>query len=97
MSEGTAKFWLDGGYDRELVEACRLHPDHGWETLRLGDILRPDELPPHSPDEPMTVCRVCGVPRCGESDFADCNLPRHHPEDHLTKSGVTWPIGGTRS
>ena len=93
----SAKFWLDGGYDRELVEACRLHPNHGWVTLRLGDVLGPDELPPHSPDEPMTVCSVCGVPRCGESESDGCDLPRHHqPEDHQTPSGETWPIGGTR-
>ena len=37
----SAKFWLDGGYDRDLVEACRLHPNHGWITLRLGDIFVP--------------------------------------------------------
>lgn len=26
-------FWLDGGYDRESVEACHYHPAHNWITL----------------------------------------------------------------
>lgn len=90
---GSAKFWLDGGYDRDLVEGCRLHPDHGWITLRLGDVLGEEY---RWPDETMTVCRVCGVPRCYGSEMDGCDLPRHHTEDHRTPSGETWPIGGTR-
>lgn len=87
------KFWLDGGYDRDLVEGCRLHPNHGWKTLRLGDILGEEY---RWPEEPMTVCRVCGVPRCGGSEFDECDLPRHHREDHWVATSETWPIGDDR-
>jgi hypothetical protein len=63
----SRKFWLGGGYDRELVEGCRL-PDHGWITLRLGDVLGEEY---RWPEETMTICRVCGVPRCyGSADRA---------------------------
>ena len=89
----TRKFWLDGGYDRELVEGCRLHPDHGWITLRLGDVFGEDY---RWPDDKMTVCKVCAVPRCGGSELDECDLPRHHTEDHLTPSGESWPVGGSR-
>jgi hypothetical protein len=83
------RFWLDGGYDRDLVEGCRAHPDHEWVTLDLGEL-----DPEDHEDEHFTVCHVCGVPRCGESDVDGCDLPRHHEEAHRTKSGASWPIGG---
>ena len=40
----TKPFWLDGGYDRESVEACPYHPAHRWWTFRLGDVIEPDRL-----------------------------------------------------
>jgi hypothetical protein len=86
-------FWLDGGYDRDLVEACRLHPLHDWWEFRLGDVV---EHPSGSPDERMVICRVCYVPRCGHTGDADpCYLPRHHREPHAYfVSGKHEPVGG---
>lgn len=83
-------FWLDGGYDRDCVEACRLHPFHAWVTLRLGDVLRD----PRDPDELFTICSICFVPRCGyvadeQSREGRCILPRHHQEaEHRCSPGA---------
>lgn len=88
-------FWLDGGYDRESVEACEYHPAHRWWVFRLGDVLV--EHACSDPDEMMVICRGCYVPRCGYTTEADpCILPRHHPELHLMASGeieddTVWP------
>lgn len=84
------RFWLDGGYDRDLVEACRAHPNHEWNTVLMKQI----DAGYRWPDEPFTFCKICGVPRCGESDLDGCDLPRHHEEAHRTRSGAGWPIGG---
>lgn len=75
-------FWLDGGYDRDAVEACPYHPDHRWWVFQLKDVLEPGRT--HRPDEWMVVCRGCYVPRCGhvEHDPNPCMLPRHHPGPH---------------
>jgi hypothetical protein len=82
--------WIDGGYDRELVEACEHHPDHRWEVVRVGDAV----AHPHNPDGVMVFCRGCFVPRCGHTTEDDpCMLPRHHREDHVTASGRSWPVG----
>ena len=92
-SKARDTFWLDGGYDRESVEACPYHPAHCWVTMRLGDVL----TNPRDPDERMVICQGCYAPRCGHSDEADpCILPRHHPELHLSESGeledaTSWP------
>jgi hypothetical protein len=86
-------FWLDGGYDRELVEACDYHPAHRWTLLRLGDVLEH----PHDPDERHVICAGCYVPRCGSSIDPDpCVLPRHHECLHLYADGSlegreSWP------
>lgn len=86
------RFWLDGGYDRDEVEECEYHPDHAWIAVRVGDI-----YPDHRwPDDQMTICKGCFVPRCGESEPDGCDLPRHHTEDHRTPKGEIWPIGGSR-
>lgn len=91
----TRPFWLDGGYDRDAVEACHYHPEHRWWVFRLGDVIGPDRL--RDPDERMVICRGCFVPRCGHTTEADpCILPRHHPERHLYESGAVetvaeWP------
>lgn len=95
MTLATGSFWLEGGYDRDSVEACPYHPFHNWWEFRLGDVIEPDRL--SDPDERMVICRGCYVPRCGYSTEADpCILPRHHPELHLHKSGaiedaMVWP------
>jgi hypothetical protein len=91
----TKPFWLDGGYDRESVEACPHHPDHRWWEFRLGDVIEPDRL--SDPDERMVICSACYVPRCGHTtDPNPCVLPRHHRELHLFADGTVedssvWP------
>jgi hypothetical protein len=84
------RLWLDGGYDRDEVEACVYHPDHRWIVLRMGDV-HPD---PYDPDELMVVCRNCLVPRCGHTnDPNPCMLPRHHQEPHEFADGATREVG----
>jgi hypothetical protein len=97
MSRSLAShpFWLDGGYDRESVEACEYHPAHKWWKFRLGDVLKPGAM--RDPNEMMVICMGCYVPRCGHStDSPPCILPRHHPERHLyadrtTEDATKWP------
>lgn len=89
-------FWLDGGYDREHVEACRHHPDHRWWVFRIGEVLDCD-WSGRNPDQWMVICQGCYVPRCGHAwDDDPCLEPRHHPGVHRTAGGVAWPIGGSR-
>ncbi len=91
MSKTKRRLWLDGGYDRNEVEACHYHPAHRWIVLRVGDV----HPQPHAPDELMVICQGCFVPRCGHTTDPDpCMLPRHHEEPHELASGVTEPIGG---
>lgn len=94
MSEKTKKrLWLDGGYDRDEVEACRYHPWHRWTILRVGDV----HEHAYDPDERMVICQGCFVPRCGHStEDNPCMLPRHHPELHRLADGEleddsVWP------
>ncbi len=78
--------WLDGGYDRDVVEACRYHPDHAWIVQRVGDMRQHA----YDPDELLTVCRGCLVPRCGYTlETNPCMLPRHHREPHRLLDGTT--------
>ena len=80
-------FWLDGGYDFESVRACPYHPEHYWVTLRLGDVLVPERV--RDPDEQLTICRACYVPRCGATgDLDRCTLWRHHRVKHILESGT---------
>lgn len=91
MSLAKHPFWLDGSYDRELVEACKYHPDHRWWTFRMGDVLD-CEWSGRNPDELMVICQGCYVPRCGHSTEPDpCMLPRHHKELHLYSNGEVEP------
>jgi hypothetical protein len=85
-------FWIDGGYDRDEVDACEYaHEGHRWWEFRLGDVIEPDAV--HDPDERMVICRGCFVPRCGYSTDVDpCLLPRHHEDAHLPVS-ATVAIG----
>lgn len=40
-------------------------------------------------------CVWCHVVTCGDYTDADpCMRPYHHHEPHVTRTGVTWPIGG---
>jgi hypothetical protein len=89
----NGSFWLDGGYDREAVEACPYHPLHKWWTFRLGDVLQPGTM--RDPEEMMVICSACYVPRCGTTESPDpCMLPRHHTEPHSFLSGHHVPVGG---
>lgn len=91
MSLAKTAFWLDGGYDFESVQACPYHPQHKWITLRLGDVLKH----PGNPDERLTLCQVCYVPRCGSTgDHDRCTLWRHHRTAHVFESGAREPLGG---
>jgi hypothetical protein len=81
MSPGFAKdkLWLDGGYDRDQVEACEYHPEHRWTVVRVGDV----EEHPYDPDELMCICIGCFVPRCGHTtDPTPCMAPRQHHGTH---------------
>ncbi len=87
------KFWLDGGYDFDSVKGCRHHPNHRWITVRLGDVIREGGC--GNPDELMTFCVACYVPRCGTTTDADrCTLWRHHETDHVYESRKKEPVGG---
>lgn len=92
-SKTRQPFFLDGGYDRDEVEACIYHPIHSWIVLRMGDVYEHWS----DPDERHIVCRNCLVPRCGSTtDPNPCMLPRHHPELHLYEDGTiedatVWP------
>jgi hypothetical protein len=95
MASTTKKrLWLDGGYDRAEVEACRYHPAHRWIVIRVGDVKGEDC---HDPGGRMVICRGCFVPRCGHTTETNpCMLPRHHRELHLFADGSTeddtsWP------
>lgn len=85
-------FWLDGGYDRDSVEACQYHPFHRWIVLRPGDVLANTR----DPDERMVICKGCYVPRCGHSDDPNpCLLPRHHMVARsLPDEGHFCPVTG---
>jgi hypothetical protein len=101
MSAGPCGAWLDGGYDRDQVEACPHHPDHRWRIYRVGDLCPnsfgdgPREQ--ERANERMVLCESCWVPRCGHSNEENpCVLPRHHEELHLhtdgsTESATSWP------
>jgi hypothetical protein len=91
MSKAKNSFWLDGGYDRDAVEACPYHPRHKWWEFRMGDVVQYCG----DPDERMVICRGCYVPRCSSTQDPDpCILPRHHTEPHLTESRKMEPVGG---
>lgn len=79
-------FWLDGGYDRAIVEACIYHPMHRWWVFRVGDVVENC----WRPDERMVICAACYVPRCGhvEGNADPCLLPRHHTEPHRYRSAL---------
>lgn len=90
--KARSPFWLDGGYDRDSVEACPYHPWHQWWEFRIADVL---ENWPRA-DERMVICRACYVPRCGHTDDPDpCTQPRHHTEPHhFALSNRRVPVGG---
>ena len=88
-------FWLDGGYDADAVAACPKAPEHEWWTFRIGDVVENR----WNPDELMTICRACYVPRCGTTaDEPDrCLRPRHHAEYHRFPLSAPFPVGGSPS
>jgi len=92
--KARSPFWLDGGYDRDSVEACPYHPDHRWWTFRVGDVLENCR----NPDELMTICAACYVPRCGATgDEPDrCTRPRHHADYHRSPVTGSEPVGHVR-
>jgi hypothetical protein len=95
MSKARFPFWLDGGYDFQLVMACTYHPQHKWWTFRLGDVLQN----PRNPEERMTICRACYVPRCGATvdEPNRCQMWRHHESEHIYPNGVREAVGGIKA
>lgn len=92
MELAPCPFWLDGGYDREAVEACPYHPEHRWWTFKLGEVLKPGATA--NPNELMVICQGCYVPRCGHTtDTNPCMLPRHHEEPHDQADGTSRTVG----
>ena len=92
MKRAKNSFWLDGGYDYESVQACPYHPTHDWWTFRMGDVVEHC----YDPDEEMTICRACYVPRCGTgADDDRCTLWRHHATAHVLESGERVAMGHT--
>jgi hypothetical protein len=99
------RLWLDGGYDRELVEECEYHPDHRWEVVKVAAVAAEGlASEPTYPDDVMVICRGCFVPRCGEATYRDrdgnlhyeqnpCLLPRHHREPHEFADGRSREVG----
>lgn len=80
---------------------------HGWEQdPAIDDGHRHDwhmvVIQPYGPNNPdhreaMTVCRVCGAPRCGSTfDMDPCLARRHHLDPHIHESGGVRPIGSAR-
>lgn len=89
--KAKTSFWLDGGYDFENVQACPYHPTHKWRRFRVGDLVEHTR----DPDELLTFCVGCYVPRCGSTGDADrCTLWRHHSTEHVYESGRREPVGG---
>lgn len=95
-SRSKRSFWLDGGYDFDTVQGCVYHPHHRWLTIRMGDVLVEGAY--GDPDELLTICAACYVPRCGSTGSPDrCTLWRHHRTSHVFESGRTEPVGGIHS
>lgn len=62
---------------------------------------RPEQQPPAYPGatpDTYLVCVWCRAVACGNHGHPDpCIEPWHHePKPHRTRTGHTWPIGGTR-
>lgn len=94
VRKAKRSFWLDGGYDIQLVMACPHHPNHRWWTFRVGDVVENC----WNPDERMTICAACYVPRCGTTTDEDrCTLWRHHESEHVTEAGRREPVGGIKA
>ena len=93
-TKAKGSFWLDGGYDIDLVMACAYHPTHRWWTFRVGDVVANC----YNPNERMTICAACFVPRCGTTADKDrCTLWRHHESEHVYESGGREPVGGLKA
>ena len=42
-------------------------------------------------------CVWCHVVACGDcGEYDPCWLPYHHTTAHLSRNGVSWPLGGNR-
>lgn len=61
---------------------------HVWHMVVI------ESYPGHT--EPMTVCKTCTAPRCGNTFEDDpCLSRRHHSDPHIYESGLVIPVGGT--
>jgi hypothetical protein len=75
--------------DNPDVAACTLGGvDHDW---------RPHTGTQHNRPHTWWRCVWCHVVSCGNFTQPDpCMQPYHHRGNHRTRTGITWPIGGTR-
>lgn len=70
------------------VELCGMTTGHTWDEYAYTKWNRPHV---------SWRCVHCHTVMCGDFDEADpCVEPYHHLTNHRARSGVTWPLGGSR-
>lgn len=85
-----------------MTGALRLRTAEDPAVRRCVDGGVPHDLRPlkHSSlgrDRTSLVCVWCQGIACGDPDDLDpCVEIYHHTSDHLTRMGISWPIGGVR-
>lgn len=75
--------------DNPDVEACTFGGvDHDW---------RPHEYMQFNQPHISWRCVWCHAVACGDYAESDpCMQPYHHRSNHLSRSGIQWPVGGDR-
>ena len=64
--------------------------EHDWRIVEYNEY-------PGGPDKESFRCVWCHVVACGNpGDHDPCWRAYHHRDDHKSRRGVTWPIGGNR-
>lgn len=75
--------------DSPDVEMCTIGGvDHDW---------RPHEYLQFNRPHISWRCVWCHAVACGDYTETDpCMRPYHHHTNHLSRSGIQWPLGGDR-
>ena len=75
--------------DSPDVEMCTIGGvDHDW---------RPHEYLQFNRPHTSWRCVWCHAVACGDYTETDpCMQPYHHHTNHLSRSGIQWPLGGDR-
>lgn len=64
----------------------------------VGHDLRPYRYVQHNAPHVSLVCVWCGGVACGSADHPDpCIKIYHHHDEHQSRFGERWPIGGSRA